>query len=248
MPKKDYYEQILKQAEDLINNKEYKKALEIISSEISAPYIPGEYINRFESLYVSLTEKVNIEEIEKKYNSMTKNQLLIYAYDGRKLEINVFSFFLAKFKDQIDNLDFAIIEQIFLNKSISNDVKIFALEQIKLSEINHDFDFLNNITNMESKINSQSAFELNESPFYIYVNNKIEEALFKEPSLKPLAEYIVRLCYEYYFGSCPPYSKDELASNIVDYVTSFFNDNLKNQKQEFVNWINLLFSFKKLKN
>ncbi len=247
MPKKDYYKERIKEINLLIDQKKYKEALDMVSTEIAAPYIPQEYMENFEQLYISLSEVVNVEAIEKKYNVMGKTQLLTEAYNGKSLNVNVLSFFLAKFSSEIDKMDLAILDQMFSNKQISNDLKIFALEQIKLSDINHDFTFFNNMINKEMVIGSQSNFELDNDQYYFFVKETIEKELFKEPSLMPLASYTLKLCYEYYFGSRPPYTKQELAINILQYIRSHFDDSIK-VDNSFINWVNNLFSFKKLKN
>ncbi len=247
MPKNNYYKEKIKEINLLIDQKKYQEALEIVSAEIAAPYIPKEYIDNFEQLYITLSERVNVEAIEKKYNSMEKSQLLIEAYNGKVLNVNVLSFFLAKFSSELDKLDFVVLEQMFANKSISNDLKIFALEQIKLCEINHTFQFYNNMTNKELTIESSSNFEIDQDMYYVYITKFLEKELFKEPSLMPLASYTLKLCYEYYFGSRPPYTKQELGENILMYIRSHFNDSIKPDKN-FLAWINNLFSFKNLKN
>lgn len=247
MPKKDYYKEKIEEINLLMDQKKYKEALEIVSSEIAAPYIPKEYMDDFEKLYISLSEMVNIEAIEKKYNSMEKTKLLVEAYNGKVLNVNVLSFFLAKFNAELDKMDFIVLDQMFSNKNISNDLKIFALEQIKLCEINHNFPFYNNMTNKEMMIESLSDFEIDNDLYYVYINKFLEKELFKEPSLMPLASYTLKLCYEYYFGSRPPYTKQELAQNIVQYIRSNFDETVKPDKN-FLNWINNLFSFKNQKN
>ena len=230
-----------------IDQKKYKQALEMVSEDISSPYIPSEYLEHFETLYSSLYQKVSIENIQNKYNKMSKMELLTNAYDGRNLNVNVLSFFLAKFGEQLEKVHFFIIEEIFMNPNISNDVKIFLLSQLKVAKIDYDFSFFNNLTNVKSIVNTMSNFEFEENPKYKKILNKLEDNFLKTPSLYPLAKHIIQMCYEYYFGSEINYSEKELIDKTTNYINCFFEDKEQPDKQ-FVEWVNNLLTFKKLKN
>lgn len=219
----------------------------MVSEDISSPYIPSEYLEHFETLYTSLYQKVNIENIQNKYNKMSKIELLTKAYDGRNLNINVLSFFLAKYGKELEQVHFFIIEEIFMNPNISNDVKIFALAQVKAAEIDHDFSFFNNLTNEKFVVSTMSNFEFEEDLKYKRILNKLEDNFLKTPSLYPLAKHIMQMCYEYYFGSEINYSEKELIDKTTDYINCFFEDREQPDK-EFVDWVNNLLTFKKLKN
>ena len=86
------------------------------------------------------------------------------------------------------------------------------------------------MTNKELTIESSSNFEIDQDMYYVYITKFLEKELFKEPSLMPLALYTLKLCYEYYFGSRPPYTKQELGENILMYIRSHFNDSIKPDK------------------
>lgn len=79
------------------------------------------------------------------------------------------------------------------------------------------------MTNKEININSMSDFEFERNQYYVCVSNYIDDQLFKDPSLKPLAIYTLKLCYEYYFGGTPPFEKNRIQEiilfNILDLIS-----------------------------
>jgi hypothetical protein len=217
-----YYEVILKKVNSLISNKEYQEAFEIVSQEIASPYIPMEFIERFEQLYVELNKIVMINQIKNEYNNMTKMEMLGKIYDQKKLDLNLLSFFLGKFHNDIDTIDLQYINKIFMDKHISNNEKIFVLEQLKFAKIFYTFDFFNNVLNASHKISSNDSFEYHTHHYFKDVKVKMQNILFKDPSLLTLANELLTMIYEYYFGSQPPYETIVLADKLARYVKTYF--------------------------
>jgi hypothetical protein len=219
---KQYYLDIIKKINDLCNKKEYEKAFNIIQEEINQPYIPNEFINQFEQLYLQINQLINVQRIQNKYNNMSKLELLSQAYNEKKLDVNIFSYFLAKFVKDIDDVDFQYINKIFKNKDIENTEKIFILKQIKDSELKYDFNYFNKNLNKEFLINSQSSFEVNLIDYYVQVDKLIEKILFKNPSNIALAHELLSIIYEHYFNLSPKFDVMVLADKLTRYVNAYF--------------------------
>jgi hypothetical protein len=204
----------------------------MVNQELASPYIPMEYIQDFERLYVEISRKVIADEIKTKYESMSKIKMLSEIYDGKKLNINVLSFFLGKFIKEIDEVDLQFINKIFLDKSIDTNTKLFIMTQLKDASVTYEFDFYNNLTNSSFKLNSQSNFEFENIEFFNKVNKTIDDNLSKEPSLIVIAKELLVIIYEYYFNQIPPYTVEILSDNLTKYVLQYFNDK-KSKSSDF---------------
>jgi hypothetical protein len=217
----------------------------LVNQELASPYIPAEYIQEFERLYVEISRKVIADEIKHKYNNMSKMKLLAEIYDGKKLNINVLSFFLGKFLKEIDGVDLQFINKIFLDKNIDNDNKLFIMSQLKDAGISYEFDFYNKMTNSSIKLNSQSNFEFEHIDFFNKTNKSINDKLSKEPSLIGIANELLVIIYEYYFNQIPPYTVEDLSENLVKYVGQYFNND-KHQQTNFDKWLSNIMGARKI--
>ena len=222
-----YYVEILKKINSLLQEKQYEEAFEIVSQVITSPYIPMEYIERFEQLYVEINKIIMANQIKDKYNSMSKMEMLAKIYDRKKFDVNLFSYLLGKFHDEIDQIDLQYINKFFLEHNIPNTEKIFALEQLKLIKKNYVFDFFNNVLNKNFKIDVNSDFEYLKHPYFKSVKQQIDEILMKDPSLATLANELLLIIYEYYFGSQPSYEPIVLADKLTRYVKTYFDHSYK---------------------
>jgi hypothetical protein len=217
-----YYQETLKKIDTLVRDKQYIEAFEIVSQEIASPYIPMEFVERFEQLYVDLNKIVMVNQIKDKYNNMSKMEMLGKVYDGKKFDLNLLSYLLGKFHKEIDQIDLQYLNKIFLDKHVSNAEKIFALEQLKLSDIPYTFDFFNNVLNKQFKASTNSQFEYHTHPYFSIVKKKTENILMKDPSLATLCNELLVVIYEYYFGSQPSYEVNVLADKLTRYVRTYF--------------------------
>jgi hypothetical protein len=222
-----YYEDILRKIDKFLSNKQYESAFELVNQEIASPYIPMEYVERFEQLYVEINKIVMVNQIKHKFNSMSKMEMLGKIYDGKKVDLNLLSFFLGKFHKEIDIIDLQYLNKIFSDKSIGNTEKIFALEQIKLSDINYTFDYNNGIINKIFKVDTSNDFEFNKHPYFVQTQKAIEKILIKDPSLATLAHELLMIVYEYYFGTQPYFEPMVLADKLSKYVQAYFDNKYK---------------------
>jgi hypothetical protein len=222
-----YYIETLKKVDSLLHDKRYEEAFELVSQEIASPYIPMEYIERFEQLYVELNKIVMVNQIKHQYNSMSKMEMLAKIYDGKKFDVNLFSYLIGKFYEKLDHVDFQYINKVFNAKHIANTEKIFALQQLKLANISYTFDFFNNVLNKTFKMNPIDSFEYVNHPYFQNVKQKIDDILLKNPSLATLSNELLSIIYEYYFGGQPSFEPSVLANKLTDYVKTYFDQSHK---------------------
>jgi hypothetical protein len=226
-----YYETILERIEKLIQEKKYDEAFEIVKQEIASPYISLEYIDRFERLYVDLNKIVLVNQIKNQYNNMSKMEMLGKIFDDKKFDINLFSFMLGKFHKDLESLDLEYINKIFKSKNISNSEKIFALQQMKLVNLVHAFDYFNNALNQTFSINLNDDFEYNKHPYFLQVKDQVNQVLLKNPSIATICNELLLLIYEHYFGSQPSYDTNILANKLSDYVQTYFEPEHKSDRE-----------------
>ncbi|GHU46924.1 hypothetical protein FACS1894218_0270 [Bacilli bacterium] len=222
-----YYEDILDAIKRLLKDKDAEAALSILEKELKAPYVPKKYLDKFENMYLDVQRQALSEEIKFKYDHLTKLEMLTLVYNGKKLDLNVFAFFLGKFYGELDDLDYSFINKIFKDPKIQNGEKIFILEQLKMCELKHEFDFVNEYTGHQGKVNSIDNFEMRTNDYFKPVCKFIEKELMKDPSLINMALDLARVIYENYFNEQPQYTINELASQLVHYVKSHFDDRIK---------------------
>jgi hypothetical protein len=222
-----YYIETLKKIDTLIKDQQWEEAFEIVAQEIASPYIPAEYMERFEQLYVELNKIVMVNHIKERYHSMTKMEMLAKTYDGRRFDVNLFSYLIGKFYEELDQIDLQYINKIFSDKHLANAEKIFALEQLKLAGISYTFDFFNNVLNKTFAINTLSDFEYNKHRYFKTTKQQIDNILLKNPSLATLSNELLLIIYEYYFGNQPPYDSLALAEKLTAYVQTYFDKSYK---------------------
>jgi hypothetical protein len=223
-----YFEEIIEKISRLQKENNLDDALEILEQELHSSYIPLKYIQTLEQMYVDISNEQTIKNIKQKYNAMSKTEMLGNIYKNNKLDLNVLSYFLSKFYKEIDSYDLQYLNKIFLDKNISNNEKIFILNQLKIIETNYDFEYLNINTNDQFKINPISNFEIQNHTYYKDVLNILERELMKEPSLILLSKDLLQIIYEYFFNKkVSKFNSNELASNLINYVKKHFDDQIK---------------------
>jgi hypothetical protein len=187
-------------------------------------------------MYLDVKRQALSEEIKFKYDHLTKLEMLSLVYNGKKLDLNVFAFFLGKFFEELDDLDYGYLNKIFKDPKIQNGEKIFILEQLKMCELKHTFDFVNEYTGHISKVSTTDNFEIETNSYFKHVCNIINKQLMKDPSLINMALDLARVVYENYFNEEPKYAAEELGNQLVNYVKSHFDDRIK-ADPEFIKWI-----------
>jgi hypothetical protein len=222
-----YYEDTLKKINELKQKKQWEDALELVNQEISSPYIPSEYIETFEKLHIEVNREVIVNRIKDKFSKMNKMEMLAHIYRDGKLDLNVLSYFLAKFVQEIEQTDLMYLNKIFLDKNIPNNDKIFALSQIKLCNLDYEFQYFNKINKQTFNLNPNSDFEFEQQPYFVNTKKLIDTLLMKEPSLITLANEILIVIYEYFFNSHPEYDEQYLATQLSQYVHTYFEPKIQ---------------------
>ncbi len=161
----------------------------------------------------------------------------MFNFEG--YEIAVLDKLFERFSGSLNNADFIKLGQVFLDDSVSNEMKITYLNIFKDYEIKHIFDYHNTNTNKTFKVDTSKDFSIMNFEKLFYVQDKLAALFFKETSKEKLANQLIAAIYFYYFNdySDIKYTQDELFDNIVNYVERAFN-NIYPENTKFSNWIN----------
>ena len=159
------------------NNKE--KALKLVKEELSMPYIPALYEERFKEIYRELSYKEKeakefvlsrdkIREILE--NNEDKNIIILAIVEMCKLNI----------RDFIDSI------QIFFSRKLRNIYKVMIIDALRSQGVNFVFD-LNNEGEI-IKINPSTSENVLESEDYSIIKKILEDNIGKkDPNLLSLA-------------------------------------------------------------
>lgn len=230
--------ELLNKAEELIKAEQEDKALALLKEEEKNPL----YNLDEQALIADRIKKLELFINQNKWaltlNRADKNTLIkMFNFDG--YEIVVLDKLFEKFEKDLTKADYIKLGQVFLDDSISNEMKVTYLNLFKEYGVNHIFDYHNTNTNRTFKVDTSKDFTIGNFEKLFKVQDKLSALFFKETSKEQLANQIVNQIYWHYFNDYSEikYSEDELFDNIVNYVEKAFN-NIYPENKEFANWIN----------
>ncbi|MCQ2957215.1 MAG: DUF3196 family protein [Mycoplasmoidaceae bacterium] len=147
-------------------------------------------------------------------------------FNSEGYEIAVLDKLFERFGSSLNKADLIKLGQVFLDDSVSNEMKITYLNLFKDYEVKHVFDYHNTVQNHTFKIDVSKDFSLQSFEKLFKVQDKLAAMFFKETSKEQLANQIMNGIYSYYFNdySKIKYSADELFDKIANYVERAFNN------------------------
>ena len=175
----NYYEECIVKIRETIQNGQLKEAEKLLEEELSMPYIPALYEERFKEIYRELSYKEKeakefvlsrdkIREILE--NNEDKNIIILAIVEMCKLNI----------RDFIDSI------QIFFSRKLRNIYKVMIIDALRSQGVNFVFD-LNNEGEI-IKINPSTSENVLESEDYSIIKKILEDNIGKkDPNLLSLA-------------------------------------------------------------
>lgn len=229
---------LLKKTEQLIKDKKEVEALKELQKEIKNPLLTLEDQEIIQARISRLEKFIKQTNVDERWAKANKNEL-IKIFNTEGYEIAALDKLFEKFEKTIDKTDLLKLQQVFLDDSVGNELKIAFLRIFKEYGIKHKFNFHNTNINktFEVDLNKDFSIGMDETIFKIY--DKLQALYFKETSKDQLAKQIIHAIYYYYFGDFKkiPYSYDDLFNNIVDYVEHAFNS-ISPLNNDFSKWLN----------
>lgn len=229
---------LLKTTEKLIEEKKETEALKMLQDDLKNPLYTLEEQDIIQARINRLEKFIKQTNVDAKWASASKNEL-IKIFNSEGYEVAVLDKLFDKYGNELDKTDFLKLQQVFLDDSVSNEMKIAYLNFFKDSDVKHTFTYHNTNINKTFEVDLTKDFSIgmDETIFKIY--DKLQALYFKETSKDQLAKQIIYAIYYYYFGDYKqiPYDYDKLFNHIVDYVEHAFNS-VSPASGEFANWIN----------
>jgi len=229
---------LLDETAQLIKNEQYDNALALLKDELRNPLYTLDQQEVIKSRITTLNKFIKEVSIDTRWNKADKNELIkIFNSDG--YELPVLDMLFEKFGKDLKVADYLKLQQVFLDDSVSNEMKVTYLNIFKDYEVKHTFDFHNTLIDKTFKVDTSKDFSLFTCELLYKVYDQLQALYFKETSKEALAKQVVNAIYYYYFGDFEQieYDYDTLFNSIVDYVDHAF-DNITPVKKEFADWVN----------
>jgi len=235
---KSNLDKLLKETADLIKIDKHEQAFSLLNAELRNPLYSLQEQDIIRDRIAALAKFIKQISIDTRWDKADKNELIkIFVSEG--YEMPILDILFERFGKDLKTSDFLKLQQVFLDDSVTNEMKVTYLNIFKDYEIKHTFDFHNTLIDKTFKVNTAKDFSLNTSELLYKVNDQLAALYFKETSKETLARQIVNAIYYYYFGDFKKikYDYDTLFNSIVDYIDHAF-DNITPVDKEFAAWIN----------
>jgi hypothetical protein len=200
----NYYEEIIQEIEEMINNGDYGEALVVLKKELSMPYIPEESETRFKSLYHDLKYKMsdrknsnekNIDDILNGLKGSSEQQLAACSQlTNRNLRECV---------NEIND---------YLSSDPYPEAAALLVESIAEQEIQEGFTW--NKEGIEYTFYGDSLTPCAKSKGFLKANQLLKEWLEKNPDMYEMAKSI--LIHDVYLFLPLSYEEDEGESLAFD--------------------------------
>ncbi|WP_425380491.1 DUF3196 family protein [Spiroplasma endosymbiont of Stenodema calcarata] len=187
----NYYDELISEINELINNNDYNEALIKINAELTMPYIPQD----IEKLLKTLLQEVNAKIGEQHSNinsvwSLSKISDILNNPTDEETQLLAFQYL----KDQNLRKILPIIRKYFINKKVSNFAKIYLLYLLKDQEITEIFQVQK--TNGIFKLNPQEIIPYQEHPQVKLVMQLLDQWVYNDnPSLYHTCLYLLETYY-----------------------------------------------------
>lgn len=204
----NYYDEILKQIEKLINDKDYDEAYRIIKNELNMPYIPSDIEQSLLNYY-----KI-VKSLQNSFNLLTDDDLCGYLKgDAEHQLIACNELHNKNLRDYIDVCDEYLKSNGFINS------KALLIDSLIKQEIDYDFSYVNNGSLIV--FNPKKMQNIEDTDGFIEANSILDEYYLKDPSKLHLAKELV---YKKAILSLPnTINGREVADIVIKYINSAFS-------------------------
>lgn len=222
----DYYQKLSMDLLTYIQNEEYEKALSIIEDELQQPYIPNEHYINLLNTKDEIEEKIQENNYNNEIESLTKLQVWdkIFSSATNKIDLVYLNVFFAKFENQIDDVDFSIMQKILLDKNLANSEKTILISTLIDNNISHEFEYYNNYTKKTSKFRTDDLSNNESTIFANEIHNELEKHFLKDPSKFSIVNSLLQLLVIEFFPSKIIFDKNEIVKTIINIVNSLFSE------------------------
>lgn len=227
----DFYESILKNINNLINEKKYNESIKILEEELMQPYLPNKYYDLFNEKKFEILSLISDIKYEKKFWTKSPEEILSFINNSNVDIYEYWNVFITKIEENnISIINFHNqIDLIFQSNKINNFDKMMILKHLAIEEYDKEINFYNNHTNKSLKITSKSLDELFINLGYNNIWKKINEKMFKDIVKNNFCTEVLNAVFEYYFPYFEFDSLDSAIESIIQYVDFSMNNNFINK-------------------
>ncbi len=212
-----FYKKTLEEINNLIEKNELEKAIDMIEDELEAPYIPIEYLEKFEELLLEIKFQKNYKEESTFLKKIDKNDFL--KNFNNKNQISEIIYFFEKFQNTFTEIEKNTIYNFLQDKNIENNKKILIAECLKKIDNNRDFTFYNSNLKKLFKLDMRNLNFIESIDFFIMANKMLNNLIYKEPTLIEISYTIIYSFYEYFFPDfILGYSYEDFVFSIINVV------------------------------
>lgn len=223
---KKYYATIASKVILMIKENKIEEALELINGELDQPYIPDEFFISLEKTKKDLELQIKEKIFQKEYEGLSKFNLWDKIYNKEKKNIDLFylNLFFSKFQDELDEIDYSIIEKIFLDHEIENDEKATLISQLVELQIDRSFEYYNCFTKTKNKINPSKYLKSESQIKTIELSNELESYFSKDPSKLKIAISFVQLLAISFIPEVIIFDNKKIVDTIINITQSLFGE------------------------
>lgn len=236
-----YYEDIIKKANELIEQKKYDEAIFILEDELDAPYIPVEFLTQLEDLLIFANAEKNYFEGLSNVESFSRDKLLRQIYCDNKFDTSALMLFFERYANSITDKELNFFENIFVNREVDNQNKTMLFETLSFYKIDVNVRFYNTWLKEEFSLNTLNTKIFEQIDLYKNAQKLINDMTSKEPSLTSFCSNILLIIYKNYFPVIPNFDFKELSKSIMNYMISALQGE-KTEKNEITEIIEKIIS------
>ena len=216
----NFYQEKLLEIENLIKEKVYFKALNIIQDEFKAPYLPlffekklQFFLEKIQVIFQANKNKLN-NDFTASFPLNKVKQIILSPKLGK-----IHPFIFTNLAHYNIKLFYSTLEKYFKSDQYSLENKTFLLLFLQKQKINHLF-----ILHKNEQIQKINPFLLNQSNVWDLYENTLKlfsnSFLIHESTIKQLAQNLLMQFYCFFYPSIPDFIKAKELSCAVVFQTS----------------------------
>lgn len=220
----EYYADIAQKVLELVKDEKFSEALSILDEELDQPYIPADFYHNLNQIKLDIECQLKEEEYSQKVANLSKLEIWNLVYDEKqhKFDDVYFNILLSKYNNELDDIDFALINKIFVDKKIDNVSKSIMINNLRELKINHTFSLYNSFLDKLFDFNPMLNFELDEQ--VVEIANKIDEIFLKDPSKSEIALSLLQVLATKFIPKRIMFDNNDIINTVVNMTNSLFSE------------------------
>ena len=227
---KKYHSLNLKYIESLYNSGDISKAIDLLQEELTMPYIPMEYEESYNSLYVLCFNTLKSRDFEK-ISTFSDEQIIDEVFEK---ESNLSLVILSYLEDKNIRKFLPHIREYLKNKDKLNYIKVFLFDVLKKQEVNEELEVCS--SSGRRVINPLYHHYFDEQVVLNEVFAKLNDVIKDVAIIDIVKELSISLCFNIFplefkledidsiIGSCYYVASSMLGNNVsVETVKDMFN-------------------------